>query len=508
MWLSNSPSYVKRLAQTAAPVWEAEKKGVVAMQNGPSIKTIIEPAREIKVFREADVVVVGGGPGGHSAAVAAARNGANTVLVERYGYLGGMATGGLVTHFSHLSDGTDEQQLAGLCQEWLDRLDARGGAVHPRKEDLGSSDKELVDYWRGKIRTSVCREGRITLCADIDPEILKCVLNDMAEEAGVKLLLHSWGTRAIVDKNQVQGVVFESKSGRQAILAKVIIDATGDGDLLPSAGAEFNTTIDVHLRLQNSALTFRIGNVDIEKFAKFRKSEPEKHAELARQVIREGGIPWFSRASFDSVWTIEPSIVHFNNNVPGFNILDVEDLTALEVYMRRRMIMTYDLLKKQVPGFESSFIMLTAPQLGTRGSRRLIGEYTLTQADIWAGTIFEDTIAVCPDIAYLVSPEHPHRHIPYRSLVPRGVENLLVAGRCYSSEDRVNNEVNRIPHCIAMGQAAGTAAALAIKHGVKLRDIDYRELHNSLLAQGVVLPDIEKTPAKANAAEFEKARNW
>ncbi|MBI4296258.1 MAG: FAD-dependent oxidoreductase, partial [Chloroflexi bacterium] len=183
-------------------------------KKSPSTRTILEPAREIKVFREADVVVVGGGPGGHSAAVAAARNGANTILIERYGYLGGMATGGLVTHFSYLSDGTDEQQLAGLCQEWLDRLDARGGAVHPRKEDLGSSDKELVDHWRNVCPASVSQEGRIVLSALIDPEILKCALNDMAEEAGVKLLLHSWGTRAIVDKNQVQGVVFESKSGR------------------------------------------------------------------------------------------------------------------------------------------------------------------------------------------------------------------------------------------------------------------------------------------------------
>src|ERR1035437_921308 len=178
-----------------------------------SSKTIRETL-ETKLCYEADVVVVGGGPGGHSAAVAAARNGARTVLVERYGHLGGMATGGIVIQIPHMSDGGKEPQIAGLCQEWLDRLDVIGGALHPRMADLGSTDPALVKKWQ-RFMGNV-NKGRIEHTAWVDPELTKCMLNNMVEEAGIKLFLHSWGTRAIVEGGKVQGIVFESKSGRQS----------------------------------------------------------------------------------------------------------------------------------------------------------------------------------------------------------------------------------------------------------------------------------------------------
>ncbi|UCD08763.1 MAG: FAD-dependent oxidoreductase, partial [Dehalococcoidales bacterium] len=170
-------------------------------------RTITEPAQDIKVLTEAEVVVVGGGPGGHSAAIAAARNGAKTVLVERYGHLGGMATGGIVIQIPHMSDGTEEQQIAGLTQEWIDRLDPIGGVLVPRRNEIGSTDEKLVSYWR-RFMGNVNR-GRIEYTAWVDPELLKCVLNDMVEDAGIKLLLHSWGTRAIAEDGTVKGVVFE-----------------------------------------------------------------------------------------------------------------------------------------------------------------------------------------------------------------------------------------------------------------------------------------------------------
>ena len=166
-------------------------------------KTYREPARDIKVCAEADVVVVGGGPGGHSAAIAAARNGARTVLLERYGHLGGMATGGIVIQIPHMSDGSEQQQIAGLCQEWIDRLEPIGGVLVPRREEKGSTDEKLVSRWR-RFMGNVNR-GRIEYTAWVDPELLKCVLNDMVEEAGVKLYLHSWGARAIAEDNRVQG---------------------------------------------------------------------------------------------------------------------------------------------------------------------------------------------------------------------------------------------------------------------------------------------------------------
>ena len=173
-------------------------------------KSIKEQARETNVCYEADVVVVGGGPGGHSAAIAAARNGARTVLVERYGHLGGMSTGGIVIQIPHMSDGGKEQQIAGLCQEWLDRLEVIGGSLHPRKEDIGSSDEKLISWWR-RFMGNV-RDGRIEHTAWVDPELLKCILNDMVEDAGVKLFLHSWGTQAIVEEGRVQGIIFEISS--------------------------------------------------------------------------------------------------------------------------------------------------------------------------------------------------------------------------------------------------------------------------------------------------------
>jgi hypothetical protein len=456
-------------------------QGGVIVGKGPSMKTITEPASEIRVIREADVVVVGGGPGGHAAAVAAARNGADTVLLERYGHLGGMASGGLVIMIPHLSDGTERQIIVGQCKEWLDRLDVRGASVHQKYEDVGSNEKEVVDYWRDFHQFFVC-EDRIQLAAMVDPEILKCVLNDMVGEAGVKLFLHSWGTKAIVDHNEVQGVIFESKSGRQAVLGKVIIDGTGDGDLLPSAGAEFDRNIKPNLRIATAAVVFRLGNVDNIMHSKFQKTETKKYAALMGELMKAGGFPVAQRSARDDV-------VWISNWIPGLDILNVEDLTRAEVEIRKRMLITYDFFKKNVPGFEKSFIIDTASQTGTRGSRRVIGEYMVTEKDWHSGKTYEDTIAVLPQQRHVVSPEYPHMHIPYRSLVPRKVDNLLVAGRSFSSDDIVNNEYNLIPHCTLYGQAAGTAAALAIKSGVKVRNVNIADLKDSLIKQKVVLPE-------------------
>jgi len=450
------------------------------MKPGSAIKTIMEPTKEIKVCYEADVVVVGGGPGGHSAAVAASRNGANTVLVERYGHLGGMATGGLVILIPHMSDGSKEQQIAGLCQEWIDRLDAVGGVLHPKREELGSSDPEVISRWQRYFSTVV--EGRVRQTVCVDPELLKCVLNDMVNEAGVKLFLHSWGTRAIIDQGKVQGVIFESKSGRQAILGKVIIDGTGDGDLLPSAGAEFDDRLDRELRSSMLALVFRLGNVDFNKFNDFREADPQKCDELMRELVNVAGtrlLPLPSPRN-DVVWV--------NNWIPGLSSTNVEDLTRIEIDVRKMMLLGYNFFKKHFPGFEKSFILDTASQTGTRGSRRLIGEYIMTKDDMLSGEKHHDTIAVIPHIR--PQGKNPHVYIPYRSLVPVKIEGLLVAGRSFSSDVVVNNMFNLIPHCAAMGQAAGTAAALAIKQGVNPRQLDYRLLQETLLNQGVPLPGI------------------
>lgn len=457
-------------------------------QDLPSNKTIVEPSRALAVCAEADVVVVGGGPAGVGAAVAAARNGAKTVLVERYGHLGGMATGGLVIVFLYMSDGTAQQQIAGLCQEMVDRLDALGGVLYPKKEELGSSDAAVLSRWRRYFSTVV--EDRVRLSAYVDPELLKCVLNDMVEEAGVKLFLHSWGSRAIVDGDTVQGIVFESKSGTRAVLGRVIVDATGDGDIFASAGAEYDGSIDRELRSSNLALVFRLGNVDFKKFSEFKEGEREKHDELMREFKSLVGFPIQPFPSW------REDIMWFNNWVPGLSALNVEDLTWVEVNVRKAMLRGHEFLKKHVPGFDESFIMDTAAQVGTRGSRRLVGEYVVTVQDMRAGKAHYDTIALFPRMNHNTSAEHPLVHVPYRALVPRRVEGLLVAGRCFSSDAIANNTFNLIPHCIALGEAAGTAAALAVKNGVRPRDVDCAALQNRLIAQGVPLPGATNVSAQ------------
>jgi hypothetical protein len=454
-------------------------------------KTIKEPAREIKVCREADVVVVGGGPAGVGAAVAAARNGAKTVLLERYGHLGGMAPGGLVILIPHMSDGTKEQQIAGLCQEMVDRLDTMRACVHPQKEDLGSNDKKVTDHWRPYLGCVV--EGRVRLGVFVDPEMLKCALNNMIEEAGVKLFLHSWGSQAIVDQLNVQGILFESKSGRQAILAKVTIDTTGDGDIFATAGAAFDSTLDYNLRNSNIGLVFRVGHVDVKKFTTFMESEKSKYAELIRELESLGGCTESSGGYTRFARSSREDILWFRNRLPGLDALKVEDLTSAEIRSRKIMLTTTKFFQTHMPGFEKSFIVDTASQLGTRGSRRLIGECTVVEKDIRSGIIPDDTIAVCPSLVGNVSTGHPHMYIPYRSLVPQRLENLLVAGRCFSSDLIANDELNWIPHCVAMGQAAGTAAALAVKSMTRPREVDYRILQDYLINQGVPLPGVMKT---------------
>lgn len=445
-------------------------------------KTYREPARDIRVCAEADVVVVGGGPGGHSAAVAAARNGARTVLLERYGHLGGMATGGIVIQIPHMSDGSEEQQIAGLCQEWIDRLEPLGGVLVPRREDKGSTDEKLVARWR-RFMGNVNR-GRIEYTAWVDPELLKCVLNDMVEEAGVKLYLHSWGASTIVEEGRVKGVLFESKSGRQAVLGKVIIDGTGDGDLLPSSGAEFFATFDSKLRSSMLALVFRLGNCDYQRLCDFREAEPEKYAELMKQLASAAGtrlLPLPSPRN-DVLWV--------NNWIPGLDCTKVEDLTTLEVEMRKIMRRGHEFMKKNIPTFENSFILDTASQTGTRGSRRVVGEFVVTKENVASGTIYEDTIAVIPRLGP-ASTGSPFVYLPYRALVPKKVDGLLVAGRSFSSDDAANDMVNLIPHCIAMGEAAGVAAALAVRKGINPRQVNYRELQERLMSQGVPLPGVK-----------------
>ncbi len=458
-------------------------------------KTYIEPAREIKVVREADVVVVGGGPGGVASAIAASRNGAKTVLIERYGYLGGMATGGLVNIIPNLSDMYGNQHIYGITAEMLERLDKRGGTSYPAKEDWGTTDKNKTGFYQNAnvnwfyLRKDAKGDTRLLYSAVVDPEILKGELNDMVLGAGAELFLHSWGTRAITEGNKVKGVIFESKSGRQAIMARVVIDSTGDGDIFVSAGSDFNNECDNKRRTAWLALVWWVTNIDLKKYDDFKASNPEKYKELMQGLAKMGGYSMFFRGILKNM----PNTVWYHSMLPQpqrTDAMDVEKLTKIDILGRKKTQITFDFMKRNMPGFENSFIMLTAPQLGTQGGRRITGEYTLTEKDLETDEVFEDTIAVLANNDYgEISQKHPALCVPYRCLVPKDTDGLLVACRAFSSSDTINETFNIIPHCLCYGQAAGTAAALAVKAGIEPRNVDYKALQGNLKKQGVNIPE-------------------
>ena len=438
-------------------------------------KTIAEPNKTIKIVKECDVLVIGGGPGGIGAAVSAARNGADTVLVERYGYLGGMGTGGLVTIIPCLSDFDGSMQIGGINQEWIDRLDKRDACWYPPKEIWGSDHPKLTEYW-GDRSFFMVRENKIVYSAIIDAEISKCILNEMVNEAGIKTYLHSWGTMPIMEGNKAIGAVFESKSGRQAIMAKVVIDSTGDGDLLPFTDAGFDTDINPNIRIANLSLCFWVDNVNYTKVEDFKKENPAKWQELMGELMKKGGLPGFFRSNLKD----QENVVWFHPRYGCSSQVDVEELTRVEFLGREKMLLTHDYFKKYVPGFEHSFIVLSGPQLGTRGARRVHGDYMVTTFDLNTNEPFDDTIAVFPDLDRgAQSIKYPLTYIPYRSLLPKGVENMLVACRAFSSDQTANNFFNLIPHCIAFGEAAGTAAALSLKQGKSVREVDMASLQTT-----------------------------
>jgi hypothetical protein len=455
-------------------------------------RVITEPAQEIEISHEADVVVVGGGPGGIGAALSAARCGASTVLVERYGHLGGMTTGGLVTIIPNLSEISGKQHIAGICQEIVDRLDAKGAAHHPPKADWGSDNEDLVQYYiDANLAFFYVRDDlnsgrkRVLYTALVDPEILKCELNTMMEEAGVRLCLHSWGTRPIMDGNKVNGVFIENKSGRQAILAKVVIDCTGDGDLLRPAGAECDERMLPGMRIAAFAFPFWIGNVDTKKVEAFKAAQPEAFGALMAELGRQGGAAFYLKDLIKN----HDGVVWFYPFLPSLHQADIHEINRAELEGRKIMLLSYEFYRKHIPGFENSYITQSSPQLGIQGGQRVVGEYVCSAEDMVSDEIFEDTIAVFPNNDNgKDSAKHPRVCVPYRSLVPRNVDSLLVACRAFSSTYQYNEYFNLIPHCIAFGQAAGTAAALSVKAGIQPRNVSYSLLQKSLIQQGVLLP--------------------
>lgn len=445
-------------------------------------KYVIEKEQKIPVFAEADVLVVGGGPAGVCAAVSAARQGAKVILMERYGYLGGMSTGGFVLLVDCICDGKGNLVIKGLVEEMLDRLRKVNGLIEPGKAERASARMEDILKWRRYGATG--GEDKIVRWSPvIDPELMKCVCNDLAEEAGVKLLFHSWFSKAYVVNNTVKGAIFESKSGRNAVLADVVIDCTGDGDVFYTAGAEY--TIG-NLPL---GLVFRVANVDCDK-AEGYLSEPGRAEKVSADIKAIGGINggysfgelpqgFYMRSSIDNV-------VWFNNTLRG-SAVSVEDLTNVEITIRKAMLKTVDYFKKNIPGFENAVVIDTAPQVGTRSSRMLKGEYTITRKELMKGATYPDVVVVAQPPYRGFDVEHTLKEIPYRCFLPKTIDGLLVAGRCISGDFGAIELLRVVPTAMLMGQACGTAAAIAVKENIEPRNVDVKKIQKALKEQNVLV---------------------
>jgi glycine/D-amino acid oxidase-like deaminating enzyme len=438
--------------------------------------TITEPARRVPVFRDCDVLVAGGGPSGTAAAIAAARAGADVVLVERHNHLGGLSTGGLVIWIDRMTGWSGERVIRGIGEELLERL-PKGAVAGPPRPEWGSADAATAAYW--KERTAAFH-GIVTWSPTIDPENLKLLSQEMVLAEGVHLVLHAWAAMPILEEDgRVGGAAFESKEGRLAIRAKVTIDCTGDGDLFHRAGASSDSDIDerdIHHCI-NTAWLF--AGVDMPRWIAFKTGDPKgfkTFMERGREAC--GGL--FERPFVS--WRDDVALF-MGPRLAGYSAVDVEDQTEVEIRSHRLMAQHLAVYRARAPGFENAYMMLSAPQLGVRHARRLVGLERVTREDWTDGTPRPDEIGVSPSL----SPTFPLVSVPYGCLVPRQIDGLLVAGRHISCDPSSHSFLREIPQCWLTGQAAGAAAALAVSHNRAPRELPITELQALLLRQGVWL---------------------
>lgn len=441
-------------------------------------RTIVEKSRETVVLGEYDVVVLGGGPAGMAAAVAAARSGMKTLMVERYGYLGGTLTAAGVSTFCGLHaivHGEARQVVRGVADDLLERIERLDGLRSPH-------------YSLG---------GRVMAQA-YDIAAFKSAADELLEASGVRLLFHALAVGAIMrTEREIEALLVETKSGRAAIGGRMFIDCSGDADLATWAGTPYELRSEAGYMAYPS-LTCRIGGVDAERAGPAWDSANQLMAEAERQY------GWhFQRKNIllrpqrhDSEWRMNATSIKRADGGP-VDGTDVEQLSYGEVEGRRQIQYVFEFLHTHAPGFEKAYIVDIAPQIGIRETRRVRGDYELTVEDVLGCARFPDAIGVSgwPVEAHVkgsVMVEFPTEargvhQLPYRMLVPQETENLLVAGRCASmthdgqSADRVSGP------CFVMGQAAGTAAALALSLGVPCRKIAAGPLQERLEAQGVYL---------------------
>lgn len=448
-------------------------------------RTITEPAREIPLYGEYEVVVLGGGPAGIAAAVAAARAGRRTLLIERYGFLGGMGTAAGVTNFCGLHanvHGEMRRVVQGVATDLLDRIDRLDGLNAPH----------LV---LGKIFAQAYDTAAYKIAAD-----------DLLAAHRVDILFHALGAGVVMDgERRVDALLLETKAGRQAVRAGIFIDCSGDGDLAAWAGAPFEVG-DNEGGMMFPSMMFRLNGIDPAKAGEAWKAIPAlmDKAEAAgthrfprkSPIVRpqRSGIEW--RVNFTQLAREDGSAV---------SGIDPDQMTRGEIEGRRQAVEAFAFLRT-VPGFEKSYIVDLPPQLGIRETRRVVGGYQLSGEDVLGCASFNDSIGVngwpmeqhvAGDVVFTFPPIPQSRgfnELPYRMLVPEGVDNLLVAGRCASMTHEGQSAARVSGACFAMGEAAGLAASLALSGNTDPRDIAVEKLQQMLKQQGAFIGRDQKVP--------------
>ena len=405
----------------------------------------LEPSKEIDVYGEFDVVVVGGGVAGFPAAIAAARNGAKTLIIERFPYFGGTATASLMANINGFRNQKEPDYLQttkGIGEEVILRLiEARGTGKSPYPAKTTYTDAK----------------GDLSYAFAIDTEKFKYVVLKMVKEAGVHILFHTYFSDVIMEGEAVKGIIIENKSGRQAVFGKTIIDASGDGDVAFRAGVPFWQTVKDEAPRLNDCLMYKVTGF------------PENHDIHGCQYGN--------------------TMVLWGPNAGARNAADADELTDGEIKVRLAVYDDLEEKKKEMPDLQDAWIVETGPLMGVRQTRFIEGLYKITGDDLLEGRRFDDSIAMGSNpiirfYGYRRFLEHEGYEIPYRCILPKKVDNLLVVGRCMSSDQRAYESWRAMAHVMPVGEAAGTAAALCVKQGVKPKQLDVNALQKRLLEQG------------------------
>lgn len=439
---------------------------------------LTEPGRNTRIFGEFEVVVVGGGPAGIAAAVAAGRAGRSTILIERYGFMGGAGTAAGLSTFCGLHavvHGRHEQVVHGIAADILARLDAMDGLNRPHLT----------------VRDQITAQS-------YDISALKIAADELTAEARVKVLYHAFAVGAVMaDAQTIDAVLVETKSGRYAIRGRLFVDGSGDGDLAAWAGAPFEVGDGAGNMLYPSTM-FRINGVDAQKAGRAWELIPQLMEEAERHgrsfprkkpIVRPQRNPIEWRANLTQIKNPDGTAV---------SGIDAEQLSYGEIEGRRQCWDVFRFIKETTPGFDAAYIVEIAPQIGIRETRRIIGDYVLTDDDILGCRDFDDTIGVNGwpveahvkgDVNFVFAPpgSRGFNHIPYRIIVPQRIENLFVIGRCASMSHAGQSSARVSGACFVMGQAAGTAADLALASGAPPRRIAVDALQSRLENDGAFL---------------------